>query len=59
MTAVFARLKMSPKCRRSAELDSRHDPAFHAANMAIVGETISLTMAPEYIRHLQFGTHCH
>jgi hypothetical protein len=58
MAAIFAGLKVTAERCRPAELDSRHDPAFHAANMAIVGETISLTMAPEYIRHLQFGTHC-
>jgi hypothetical protein len=57
MAAVFAGLKMTAKRCSPTELDSRHDTALHAAEMAIVGETISLAMAAEYIRHLQFAAH--
>ena len=56
--AVLARLDVTAEGRGPAELDRRHDAALHAADMAVVGTTISRTMAAEYIRHLQFGAHC-
>jgi len=57
MAAVLAGLEVTTECRGPTKLDCRHDAALHAAEMAIVGETISLAMATEYIRHLQIGTH--
>ena len=38
--------------------DRRHDAVLHAAEMTVVGGTISRTMKAEDIRHFQFGTHC-
>ena len=57
MAAVFAGLEMTAERRSPTKLDRRHDATLHAAEMAIVGKTISLTMAAEDIRHLQIGTH--
>jgi hypothetical protein len=57
MAAVFAGLEVTTERCSPTELDSRHDAALHAAEMAIVGETISLAMAAEDLRHLQIGTH--
>ena len=39
------------------ELDSGHDAALHAAELAIVGEAISRPMAAEDIRHLKIAAH--
>jgi hypothetical protein len=58
MRAVLARLNVAAERRGPAELDRRHDAALHAADMAVVGTTISRTMAAEDIRHLQLGSHC-
>jgi len=57
MAAVLAGLEVTTECCSPTKLDRRHDAALHAAEMAIVGETISLAMATEDIRHLQIGTH--
>ena len=57
MAAVFAGLKVTAECRSPAELDRRHDATLHAAEMTVVGGTISRAMAAEYIRYLQVGTH--
>ena len=57
MAAVFTGLEVITERCSSTGLDSRHDAALHAAEMTIVGETVSRPVAAEYIRHLQFGTH--
>jgi len=52
MAAILACLDMAAERRGPAELDRRHDAVFDAPDMAVVGTTISRTMAAENIRHL-------
>ena len=55
--AVRTDLNMAAEHCCPAELDRRHDAALHAADMAVMGNTIGMTMATEDIRHLQFAAH--
>jgi hypothetical protein len=57
MRAVLAGLNMTTKRSSSAELDRRYDAPLDAAEMAVVGVEIGMTMAAENIRDLQIGTH--
>lgn len=58
MRAVLTRLDMTAERCCPAGRDRGHDAAFHAAEMAVMGSRIGITMAAENIRHLQFGAHC-
>lgn len=57
MCAVLTGLDMTAKRRSPAELDRGHDAALDATEMAVMGNTISMIMATENIRHLQLGAH--
>ena len=57
MRAVRTGLDMTAKRCCPAELDRGHDAALDAAEMAVMGNTIGMTMATKDIRHLQFGVH--
>lgn len=55
--AVVACLDMTSECSGATQFDRRHDAPLDAAEMAVVGKAISMTMAAEDIRHLEYGTH--
>lgn len=57
MRAVLTGLDMTAKRCCPAELDRGHDAALDAAETAVMGNTIGMTMATKNIRHLQFGVH--
>lgn len=57
MRAVLTGLDMTAKRCCPAELDRGHDAALDAAEMAVMGNTIGMTMAAKNIRHLQSGVH--
>ena len=53
MCAILTSLDMTAKRCRPAKLDRGHDATFHAAEMAVMGNAIVMTMAPKNVRHLQ------
>jgi hypothetical protein len=55
--AVIALLDMSPERRGAAGLDGRHDAALVGQQPTALGGTESITVAAEYVRHLQRGPH--
>jgi hypothetical protein len=57
MRAILANLDMTAQRCGPAKLDRRHEAAFDAAKMAVMGSAISRAMAAENIRHLQSGAH--
>ena len=48
---------MPTERRGPAEFDRRHDAAFHAAKMAVMGKAINRTVAAKDVRHFERGTH--
>jgi len=57
MRTGIARLDMAAERCGPAQFDRRHDAAFHAADMTVMGLAPGMTMAAKDIRHLQIGTH--
>ena len=57
MITIVAGLDMSTKCWGPAELDRRHDAAFDAAKMTVMGLGVNRAVAAEDVRHFERGTH--
>src|SRR6185437_483137 len=55
--AVATLLDMPSECRRSADLDRRHDTSLDPAETSAMAATERFAVAVEDIRHLQRGTH--
>jgi len=55
LAAIRAALDVTAQGRSPAQLDSAHQPALDASELAIVGPTIRLAVAAEDVRHFQTG----